>query len=186
MMTTKKTPHMPDEARTEVSDRPASGTAAGRGRYCCYISILILFIMMLFAVRIPAYLEGRRVFWMSRAKVTLRHLGEAMNAYHEASDERTYGSFQALKESGFIDPDQSLDDVAEMYFLTWDFSNVSTVSNEDFPASTVGTYQIIAYPQDTRTGYLHTFAITEDQVVRVYNPEEGNELDDVKTWDPIL
>jgi hypothetical protein len=47
-------------------------------------------------------------------------------------------------------------------------------------------FTIIAYPTDTRPGFLHTMGIAEDQVVRVYNPENGNDFRRVETWDPYM
>ena len=48
------------------------------------------------------------------------------------------------------------------------------------------TFTVVAYPRDTRPGFLSTFGITEDQVVREYDPERGYSHEDVHTWDPIL
>jgi hypothetical protein len=44
-------------------------------------------------------------------------------------------------------------------------------------------FTVIARPRESG---LHTYGITEDQVVRVFNPDNENDPDDVSTWEPIL
>ena len=48
------------------------------------------------------------------------------------------------------------------------------------------TFTVIAFPRDTRARYLSTFAVTDDQVVRVYTDDPGVLFDSVTTWTPIL
>jgi hypothetical protein len=48
------------------------------------------------------------------------------------------------------------------------------------------TFTIIAFPNPGTPKHLDTFAITEDQIVRIYDPDNGNKFESVKTWDPLL
>ena len=45
-------------------------------------------------------------------------------------------------------------------------------------------FTIIAMPEENRLS-LRTFAITEDFILRVYNSDDGNDPEDVKTWNPV-
>jgi hypothetical protein len=174
---------MPENKPADGKGKSRSDVIKSNYRTCCTCGVVPLLLLVL--IFIAPCLNARRIEWMRRAKATLSELGEAMSAYRDSNNDHTYASFQALKDSGFIESHKSLDNITPKYFLTWDFSNVSTSPTEEFPTSTVGTFQIIAYPRDTRPGFLKTFAITEDQIVREYNPND-NDLTDVKTWDPIL
>ena len=78
----------------------------------------------------------------------------------------------------------------ENYSMSWDASNPYKGSEEGMGAG-IGSnkFTVIAFPRDTRPGFLNTFAVTDDQVVRVYNPgstASPNLWDSVTSWDPIL
>jgi hypothetical protein len=82
----------------------------------------------------------------------------------------------------------------ENYSMTWTVFNLPSMDGESSGIQGIHTFTIVAYPRDTYPGYLATFGVTDDQVVRMYNPDSVlglNEyigLDDprVNTWDPIL
>ena len=74
----------------------------------------------------------------------------------------------------------------ENYSMTWEVINISTAQPENFPAGIESSFVVIAYPRDVHPGFLSTFAVTEDQIVRVFDRDYGKNFDDVKTWDPIL
>ena len=122
----------------------------------------------------------------SWAKGTLRSLGKDQLAYRSNNNAKVYGSFQALKDTDYVPDVYQLDNMVDTYTMTWVVDSVSTAPSEEFPAGVMSTFTIIAYPRDTRPGYLNTFAITDDQAVRVFSPQNGNLMEDVKTWDPIL
>ena len=117
---------------------------------------------------------------------TLRTLGSTQLAYQSSNSARVYGSFEALKDTLYIAKGYRLGSLIENYSMSWQVNKVSTVPTEESPAGIISTFTIIAYPRDTRPGYLNTFAITDDQMTRVFTPQNGNLFEDVKTWDPIL
>jgi hypothetical protein len=150
------------------------------------ISILACIATIFIASLVPHTLNARHAALMSRAKGTLRSIGSSELAYKDANTNRLYGSFDALKDTQFIPEGYSEGNIIENYSLSWHVNNISTVVSEEFPAGIESSFTVIAWPRDIRRGIFSTFGITEDQVVRVFNSENGNRLDDVKTWDPIL
>ena len=135
---------------------------------------------------VPAGSRGVRYAWISRAKGTLRSIGSSELAYQATNEKKQYGSFDALKESLYIASGYTRGNMIENFSLSWYVTNISTVSSEQNPYGMISTFTIVAWPRDTRPGYLNTFCVTEDQTVRVYNPKQGNRLENVHTWDPIF
>lgn len=149
-----------------------------------------------------------------RARSMLRSIGSGELAYNNRYG--IYGSFQALKDELFIAEQYTPGNMIELYTLTWEVTSLSTVSVENaFGGSTpftialpppdirkrmivshsikwaltgeqVHRFEVIAWPHGPYSEGLHTFGITEDQTIRVYSPSVLNQLEDVKTWDPIL
>ena len=127
---------------------------------------------------------GGYTHWESRVKGTLRSIGSAQLAYQSSNNAKVYGSFDALQSVGDIAEGYTLENMIEEYYMTWEVDDVSTVPMEWVDIAD-NKFTVIAWPE-YQSLLLRTFAITEDQVVRFYNPDNDNELDDVKTWDPIL
>ncbi len=150
----------------------------GRGIGCLVLYIIGLLIFSM--VFIPSLLCMRRPAWQSRAKGTLRSIGSSQLAYQGANSDRNYGTFEELKRDMYIAEGYTLGNMIENYSMTWEAYNLSTSPVE--PA--IHRFTVIAYPSDPRR--LPTFCVTEDQVVREYVPETGNEFEDVYNWDPIL
>ncbi len=142
----------------------------------CIVILVVGFLMICFV----NILYSNRARWETRARISLKKIGRSQEAFFNASDRGIYGNFEAVRNAGYIREGWSLDNMVENYTLTWDVANISTVTEE------IHTFTIIAYPRDTRPGYLNTFAITEDQRFRVYDPYDGNDFTSVHTWDPIL
>ncbi len=117
----------------------------------------------------------------SRAKGTLRSIGSSQLAYQGTNNEHNYGSFQALRKTLYIAQGYTLGNMIENYSMTWKAYNLSTVAGE--PG--IHQFTVIAYPRNTSSSDLQTFCVTEDQVVRVYNPP-NNDLAAIYHWDPIL
>lgn len=152
--------------------------------------VVAAIIAIIAAIAIPQLLNARRAAWMSRAKGTLRSIGSAQLAYQGSNNNKVYGSFEALQKVGDIADGYTLSNMIENYSMSWGVTSPytdlreGTITGEGIAGN---AFTIIAYPRDTREGFLQTFAITEDQVVRVFNDEEEtNEFGSVKTWDPIL
>ncbi len=149
--------------------------------------VVAAIIAIIAAIAIPQLLNARRAAWMSRCKGTLRSIGSSQLAYQSANNQKVYGSFTALQDVEDIAAGYTLGNMVENYSLSWSVSS----PYGDLRSGTVAggiasnTFTVIAYPRDTRAGFLATFAITEDQVVRVYREGVGS-FDSVKSWDPIL
>ncbi|MCP4712043.1 MAG: prepilin-type N-terminal cleavage/methylation domain-containing protein [Planctomycetes bacterium] len=159
--------------------------------------VVAAIIAIIAAIAIPSLLNARRAAWQSRAKGTLRSIGSSQLAYQGTNNKKFYGSFGALKDDLYIADGYSLGNMIENYSMSWTASNPYQGSGTGLDNGGIGNnaFTIVAYPRDDRPGYLNTFGVTEDQVVRVYNPEEEtatrNLFDDmlnprVNTWDPIL
>jgi hypothetical protein len=148
------------------------------------ISYLILVPVTAFYT--PPYTFTHDTSWMSRAKGTLRSTGSAELAYQRTTRQKLYGSYQELRDTDYIAEGYTPSNMIENYSMSWEVHNISTAPTEEFPAGIMSTFTIIAYPRDTRPGYLLTFGIGEDQVVRVYNPDNDNDPYNLHTWDPIL
>lgn len=151
--------------------------------------VVAAIIAIIAAIAIPQLLNARRAAWMSRAKGTLRSIGSAQLAYQSSNNNKVYGSFYALQDVGDIADGYSLANMIENYSMSWDVR----VPYGDLREGTIAggisdnAFTVIAFPRDLREGFLMTFAITEDQVVRVFNEDEpDNVWGSVHTWDPIL
>ena len=151
--------------------------------------VVAAIIAIIAAIAIPSLLNARRAAWMSRCKGTLRSLGSSELAYQSTNNLKYYGTFEAMEDTYYVQEGYTLGNMVENYSLTWD------ITQSDDPYGDIGTgiagnkFTIIAYPRDDRVGFLLTFGITEDQVVRVFNPGSQfgpNTWESVTSWDPIL
>ena len=126
------------------------------------------------------------------ARSTLRALGETELAYQYSNNDRHYGSWEALVETEYIARGYHRGSLIENYSLwTAAFNPESWGDNlaADYPDN---KFTAVAFPRITRPpGYLSTFAIREDQVLRVYKPTVGvnpwgaNGDWGARTWEPI-
>ena len=149
--------------------------------------VVAAIIAIIAAIAIPALLNARRAAWMARAKGTLRSIGSTQLAYAGTNNKRHWGTFGALKDDLYIAEGYSLGNMIENYSMSWTVTNpYQGTEGRNLIGIANSKFTVIAYPRDTRPGYLNTFAVTEDQVVRVFNPNEGDDLDSIQTWDPIL
>ena len=157
--------------------------------------VVAAIIAIIAAIAIPALLNARRAAWQSRAKGTLRSIGSSQLAYQGTNNKKFYGSFGALKDDLYIAEGYSLGNMIENYSMTWSASQSAQGTDGRGGGIGANTFTIVAYPRDTRPGYLLTFGVSDDQTVRVYNPDNNvggrnayvSEADPrVGTWDPIL
>jgi hypothetical protein len=159
----------------------------------CLIILIIVFLIVL-----PSLIGARRHAWpsrASRAKSTLRSAASSQMAFKEQNEFGFYGTFQEIKDTLNIAEGYTLSNMIENYSMTWEVNNVSTISPEGIVSVESTSFAIVAYPNGN-VPYLATFGVTEDNVVRVYNPDnyvqgEKNEFIDkydpwVRSWDPIL
>jgi hypothetical protein len=127
-----------------------------------------------------------RASWASRSKGTLRSIGSSQLAYQGTNEQRNFGSFKALKDNMYIAEGYNLGNMIENYSMTWEVHNLPADDSEDSQQGAVHSFTVIAWPLRGAPPNLHTFGITEDQVVREYIPKNGNQIDHVQSWDPIL
>jgi hypothetical protein len=128
--------------------------------------------------------------WESGAKSTLRAFGETQLAYQAKNNDLNYGSWKALVQTEYISEGYTRANIIENYFLwTAAFSPPRMSSGSD---GSDCTFTAVAFPRITRPpGYLSTFAIREDQVLRVYRPAVGanvwgqNGDFGTRTWEPV-
>ena len=123
---------------------------------------------------------------MNQAKHTLKEIGEAQLAYESRNNAKMPGSLKALQEQGLWAQEDSLQTAVPNYWLYWNVPYYTSAQQRQhaevdffFPP-----YTIIAFPNNPQK--LHTFAITNDNIVREYNPSHGNQPDSISTWDPVL
>ncbi len=149
----------------------------------------IFVVLILIWIAIPNQLGSRRVAWNSRAKGTLRSLGSSQLAYQGTNNEKVYGTYEAMKKDLYIHKDYTLGNMITAYSMTWEVATVSTVGPEGEIINAGCRFEMVAYPTVPNNRFetdLYTFAITEDQIVRRFSPNNGNDPYDVRTWDPIL
>jgi len=135
---------------------------------------------------------ARRAPWQSLAKGTMRSIGSTQAVFFDKYGR--YGTFQDLLEKNYIAEGYTLENMIDSYDITWQVSNFSTVSGEASLGIPMHSFTIVAWPEDTRPGYLLTFGVSEDGIVRVYYPDSQDSPNDyngvgdprVQTWDPIL
>lgn len=154
--------------------------------------LIISFLSILLAISstgcIPQILNARRSAWESRAKGTLRAYGETQLAYQNSNNNLHYGTWSNLISTEYIAQGYTRGNLIENYSV-WE----SVRNAYSFESYTVSTFTVIAFPRTTRPpGYLSTFAMREDQVLREYNPITpfanawGSAGDfGAKSWEPI-
>jgi hypothetical protein len=153
------------------------------------IIVFIILVSVIFGFIYTPASDKRRLEINVRNK--LRELGSSQLAYQGTNNMKYYGSFQALQDTGYIESGFGLDNYVESYELTWHMTKCMPPFGSMGMGLCDGTFTIVAYPSITPPPALRTFGISEDQVLRVFNPDNGNPFisrDDphVQSWDPIL
>jgi len=152
----------------------------GAGYSLLELLLVLSIISILAALLIPQLLIQRGRAIEALAQRRLRTIGSVMADYTLSHRDGTYADFQDLKDADLISKNLSLSNIIVDYslvFLTTD------------PGEQGGTarFTIIAYPRPERSyGRLSTFALTEDNVVRVYKPGGDVSPTDPHTWQPII
>lgn len=135
-------------------------------------------------------LNAKRSAWESRAKATLRSYGETELAYQNTNNARHWGTWDALIETDYLAQGYSKGNIIENYSLWTSVDNSSSYHDSGYNWN---TFTVVAFPRKTSPpGYLSTFAIREDQTLRVYRPDipfinawgENGDFG-TRTWEPI-
>jgi len=144
--------------------------------------IILIVTVVLFGIAfitIPGIIRLNHENRMLDARKMLRRLGDSQLAYSHGNFMEDFGSFRSLRDGGYLYPEATPDTLTEQYFYVFDMEATGRGADRN-------SFTIMAYPKDQRDGFLKTFAIREDYVVREYNPGHGNLWEDVTTWDPVL
>ena len=148
----------------------------------------LLGVFLILVIILPGWLNNKTSHWESRAKANLRAFGETQMAYQQVNLEGYYGSWEALSRTGYVPEGYTMDNAIENYLL-----HINIYKPTEPNASPAPTFTAIAFPLVTSPpGYLATFAIHEDQVLRAYRPQdfsvkvrrEGGDIN-TRIWTPI-
>jgi len=140
---------------------------------------VVSIISLLAALLIPQLLLQRNRVIEAEAQKRLRTIGSVMVDYALTQQDGNYADFQELKDSHLIRRDLTEESIIVDYSLQ--------VRTTDITGGEPPGYTIMAVPRPERSyGRLSTFAITEDNVVRVYKPGPGVDPNDPYTWQPII
>ena len=140
-------------------------------------------------------LNAKRSHWKSRAKATLRTYGETQLAFQNVNPFGAYASWDELVYYDYIEDGYTGGNIIDNYSL-WTHMNkpeLFAYPKSGEIKSLHHSFTVVAFPRKTLPpGYLATFAIREDQTLRVYRPDtpdvkEWGEDDDYSalTWEPI-
>ncbi len=139
---------------------------------------VVSIISLLVALLVPQLLVQRRRMTELQAQRKLRTIGSVMTDYALTHTDRNYADFQELKDANVIRKDFTMSNIIIDYSLVFQTTDRS---------GGAALYTIIAVPRPERSfGRLSTFAITEDNVIRVYKEGPGVSPNDPHTWQPIL
>ena len=144
----------------------------------------LLYVMSIVAVLagmlIPQLILQRARAIEISAQKRLQTIGSVMAKYSLSNRRGDYGTFQQLKDARLISNDVTQTSMVTDYSLALMTTKAATMGR---PAA----FTVIAYPRPERSsGRMSTFAITDDNVVRVYRRRPGVNPLDPRTWDPIL
>ena len=167
-----------------------------RGFTLLELLVVASIIAIIAAIAIPQLLNAKRSAWESRAKTTLRAYGETELAYQNTNNDHHWGSWTALINTEYLAKGFNRSNIIENYSVWTSVNNPSDMTSTSGLGGTgVGdnSFTVIAFPRTTRpAGYLATFIIREDEVLRVYRDttqgvKEWGEDGDFggRTWEPI-
>ena len=131
----------------------------------------------------------RKAVSESLAKFALRAYGETQYAYAMNSSRGHYGTWDNLRDRHYISEGATGTNIIADYIFWAAVDNPYSHSHTILPGN---SFTAVAFPRFTRpAGFLATFAIREDKIVRIYLPDAGvnafGENDDygVRTWEPV-
>jgi hypothetical protein len=131
------------------------------------VVVIVLAAILACSAFYYVYTETRSRTLMDGAIYGLRGIGTAELVYQSGNNQKNFGSFRSLEETGMISPGETMENVIPGYYLTWD-----SPGNHFFT--------IVAYPYHPQN--LKTFAMTEDMVIRVFNPRKNNDPHAPASW----
>jgi hypothetical protein len=139
-----------------------------------YTIVLASSILLITAVIVPQLLNVPRCTpesWESRAKATLGSYYETQLAYQESLKTCNFASWEELTRTNYLAEGYTQGNMIENYsLLEYVWNDV-----EGTLGPRANTFTLVAFPRTTdRPGYLSTFVIREDGILRSYKkPKEG-------------
>ncbi|MFH1514902.1 MAG: prepilin-type N-terminal cleavage/methylation domain-containing protein [bacterium] len=134
--------------------------------------IIAVIIAIIAAIAIPMLLNARRSAWENRCKLTLRSTASAQLAYIDTTQENTYGTFEALQETEFMQSGYTRANLIDNYSIIVFDVDPPTMSYFGLPAYD-STFTVIAIPRSQKNR-LRTFGINMTQTIRVYTGTEDD------------
>jgi len=189
---------MDDEVRENVEPEPPQPSEPAapfvvRKRADLAIFASVVLIVVLGYLFLPGYYYSYQAARIERKCARkLRWLGACQLAYQATNNRKLCGTLELLQKNNYVDKKYTLNTLIKNYELEW-FVWPTDAKREVFNQNwgnyegEFHTFTIVAYPRSYPKP-LRTFAISEDQNVRVYNPANGNPYngrDDpmVRSWD---
>lgn len=145
-----------------------------------FIALCLIIIIFTPTLCLIGWMNVRGTSWEASAIQALESISDAQLSYRENNETRCYGSLEDLQNDEYIDKNFNLSNLVENYTLKWGVTNTSTVEED------IHRFTVVAIPKDNRPGFLKTFGITDERVVRTFNPFNNNVLTRITTWDPVL
>ena len=157
---------------------------------CTFTTMLVLFCIcyMLFAIFAPSVLNARRSAWENRCKLTLKALGSSQLAFSDEHD-GDYGTWNELTKTDYIQEGYMRDNIIGNYTIVT-FDITKSEKNDDGEIIKPSTFTMIAI-QKRRRSKLRTFAISEDQIPRVWVGNKNKwathkmHLHNDELWEPL-
>ncbi len=169
------------EQASADGSRGEQETSRGRSEITTIgLAVIVVAAVVIYAVVSPV--TTKRAL-ERRAAAILRIIGLAELAFQGTNSDRLYGSFEDLKLTRYISQDETAGSMIEGYTLVWSIENHVERLSDFGTDGLANSFTIVAYPRSERIHLLRTFAVTESQIVRVYNPADGNKPDAVNGWD---
>lgn len=136
--------------------------------------IIATIIAIIAAIAIPQLLNARRSAWENRCKLTLRAIGSAQISYYGSSQEHTYATFDALRDTEYLPSGYTRSSIIDNYSILVFDTDPPTMTFGGLPAYD-STFTVIAVPKSQKNR-LRTFGLNTDQTLRVYVGRENDFL----------
>jgi len=146
------------------------------------ITALCVIAAVMSAILVPKLLERRLLSERDAAIRSLEAIADLESKYRRTNQYGHYGDRTAVSDNSFLTSNRLSFPAFENYSMSW----YVTRKRLDDTGSVIGnnTYTVFAYPIDTWTGFLTTFGVREDGIVRMYYPAIVDDASDVSAWPP--
>jgi len=144
---------------------------------------LIILAAVVAVIITPPIARHNRDHYERVAMATLIELAKLQEEYRGINEDGHYGTMRDLCDEGLLDPPVGVGNILDHFYLDW--TRDRKMRSQGGPIYGSNTFTIVAYPLDTRRGYMSTYGIREDGLIRRYVPNRGGAEDDVSTWTRI-